>query len=309
MAEVIVRILLFKRVCPKDELTVDCITPDLFERILVFLAANYTVITLEDYFFKERNKFSKPLVILTFDNDYRDFIDYSLPLLKKYNMPATLFINSKIIEGQKPHWDHLLDILFLKTTKLTVERMPFSIDFDVASSWKNIAQRRKYGNELKYFLQWVPLDKRNKVIDFYSKQFDDVNDYKKLILSWEELLHVRNQGIVIGTHMSNNSQSKGVIENKQLEKELRESTLIMREKLGHSPAMVSFDAERNNSKVKNIIHIAGYKLGLAVGQNIYLPTRYGRYSVPRIKIKYQNFLLARLQINGIFSRAFSLFSK
>ncbi len=42
-------------------------------------------------------------VILTFDDGYRDFADFALPLLQKYDFPATLYVVSGLV-GATSRW-------------------------------------------------------------------------------------------------------------------------------------------------------------------------------------------------------------
>lgn len=61
--------------------------PNEFEEQIKFLTSNYQVSPLKDFF-----NFNKDSIAITFDDGYEDNFYYALPILKKYNCPATFFI-------------------------------------------------------------------------------------------------------------------------------------------------------------------------------------------------------------------------
>ena len=76
------------------------ISVEVFEQHLRYLGKYCNVINLTDYLRNEhsRNKLGRPVVVLTFDDGYDNFYTKVLPLLKKYELPATLFPALKFID-------------------------------------------------------------------------------------------------------------------------------------------------------------------------------------------------------------------
>ena len=75
------------------------VTPGTFEQHLQYLADGYNVISLEQVI--DQLKSAKPLpehaVVITFDDGYRDIYDNARPILARYKMPYTVFINPQQI--------------------------------------------------------------------------------------------------------------------------------------------------------------------------------------------------------------------
>ena len=70
------------------------ISVDIFEQHLRYLKTNCDVVSLDHYLknIEGEQELIKPLVALTFDDGYDNFYTKKfLPLLKKYDLPATLF--------------------------------------------------------------------------------------------------------------------------------------------------------------------------------------------------------------------------
>ncbi|MDD5618273.1 MAG: polysaccharide deacetylase family protein [Candidatus Omnitrophica bacterium] len=71
------------------------ITTTTFEKQMRFLKTNkYNVITLEEFarLLKEKKEISRNTVVITFDDGHLDNYQNAYPILKKYNLPATMFV-------------------------------------------------------------------------------------------------------------------------------------------------------------------------------------------------------------------------
>lgn len=101
-------ILLYHRISdPSADPIMLCVTPLCFENHLQFLKENYDVLPLSEL--------SQRLVdgtlkgneaAITFDDGYQDNLTYALPLLEKYDLPATIFVTtSKLGESASFKWD------------------------------------------------------------------------------------------------------------------------------------------------------------------------------------------------------------
>lgn len=89
------------------------ITPDTFERQMRFLKNNhYNVISLEalSRLIKEKKRIPSRTIAITFDDGYRDNYVYAFPVLKKYNLCATLFIIVNEVgrpQADRLNWDEI----------------------------------------------------------------------------------------------------------------------------------------------------------------------------------------------------------
>ena len=111
----IVRIFLFHRISPVRDVLWDPIDPDHFENILKYIIKKYSVLQLEDFFLNRYNqKFKKPIACIVFDDGYKDFINYALPILYKHKCPTSLYIVTECADKNIPPWTYVLDYMFLK---------------------------------------------------------------------------------------------------------------------------------------------------------------------------------------------------
>ncbi len=144
-------ILLFHRVAPFRDKMWDPMDTKLFESTLKYVKRNFNAISLNELLFDSPAYSAKPLAAITFDDGYRDFLDYSLPLLKKYNLPASLFVVTDCIEKNIPTWTYKVDYLFENSKKLELKNFAFPElpeEFK-KSHWKNNEERINYGKRIK----------------------------------------------------------------------------------------------------------------------------------------------------------------
>lgn len=80
-----------------------------FEKQVQFLSKNYTVVSLKDYF--ERNSSENNLCAITFDDGYLNNLTNALPILEKYNTPATFFITGMNEIGCDILWADYVNIV------------------------------------------------------------------------------------------------------------------------------------------------------------------------------------------------------
>lgn len=71
---------------------------DIFEKQIKWLNEYFNIILPEDTFAETID--NKPKLIITFDDGYYGVLKNALPILKKYNLPAVIFLNKKFINNK-----------------------------------------------------------------------------------------------------------------------------------------------------------------------------------------------------------------
>jgi len=84
-----------------------------FESHLQYLVENgYQLLTFSEAIsYLQSSAPQKKTAVITIDDGYNSFYRNGLPLLKKFNVPATLFINTETIGGDYMTWDELNDVV------------------------------------------------------------------------------------------------------------------------------------------------------------------------------------------------------
>ncbi|MFV1982139.1 MAG: polysaccharide deacetylase family protein [Thiohalomonadales bacterium] len=99
-----IRVLMYHRVT--DSLTYDQLTvsPSIFEKQMRYLSNNFNVISLDvavNSLLSDSSNSNS--VVITFDDGYLDNLENALPVLNKYNLPATIFVTTEFCDQTKSH--------------------------------------------------------------------------------------------------------------------------------------------------------------------------------------------------------------
>ncbi|MBO8240320.1 polysaccharide deacetylase family protein [Prochlorococcus marinus XMU1412] len=104
-------ILNLHRVDNNDKSAYPPLNPKIFESLIQFLLKNYeftSFLELEKDKFDKKKLPSKPKVILSFDDGYKDFINIAHPILLKYGIRSNQNIIPSCIDKQRPPFNVIL---------------------------------------------------------------------------------------------------------------------------------------------------------------------------------------------------------
>lgn len=113
------------------------LTQEQLTRVLTVLTPYYQFISLPEA--TEMLVGTRPLVpnglVLTFDDGYRNNLTFALPVLRRFNAPATIFLCTGNVTEQKPFWFDRLDYAIQSACHETISlsEIPELAEIDFAS--------------------------------------------------------------------------------------------------------------------------------------------------------------------------------
>ncbi len=198
------------------------IPADRFEEHLKILTRDWRPITLRELVEAVEAGRSLPArsVILTFDDGYRNFLTVALPLLRKFAVPATLFV---VTGSHERLWQDEIELAVEQTTAKGV----FWNGFDL--SLCSVDEKRRALMRIVPAFERLGPGRHRAIRDVLqqlvrSGAYDGDDD--RDLLSWEELTAVRNAGIELGSH----SDHHGPLTERLLE-EVENALLASRQEL------------------------------------------------------------------------------
>ncbi len=104
-------ILCYHRVLPGERVRSDvspnrglAVSVERFEEQMRHLSENYNVVSMDRMVEHVENGGKEFLVAVTFDDGYKDNFQYAYPILKKYGIPATIYVITRFLEGDTSMW-------------------------------------------------------------------------------------------------------------------------------------------------------------------------------------------------------------
>ena len=163
-----------------------------FEEIICFLKSKYELISAETLLdFHEGHIHIKNTCHITIDDGEKSFHSVMFPILKKYNVPATLFISPKIINENVNYWfQEILEFDQIILKKIIADVLKVSVD-----------RVRKFNANL--LLKTLPIQQILDIIRNYqiTTQTSATTSQNMTV---ENLLEVDQSGLIaIGAHTLN----------------------------------------------------------------------------------------------------------
>ena len=227
-----------------------------FVRLLEYLERRFHVVSLETFFRgqKEDADRSKPWCLLTFDDGWRDTYTTAYPWLKRFAMPATVFLATGSIEGRGGFWVEQLKRSW---------RIPSSRAQTKSVLSQLAGQNKCQVTDLEGIVEWLkhmPAEKRHSLLGqlLPSEENSDYSDEVDSMLTWNQVIEMSRNGVEIGAHtvshplLSNESDTT-------VERELRISKQTLEERLGKKVRAFAYPNGDWDERVRRRVEQVGYE--------------------------------------------------
>lgn len=285
---------LFHRVSPCRDVLWDPVDVKLFDKCISYIKKNFTIITVEDVLNPLENK---KYATISFDDGYKDNIEYALPILEKYKVKASFYIVTDCIDYNIPTWTYCLDFLFLNTQQ-KVLKLDFSfIDSSLKNAlFESAEQRISFAKKIKPALKKLQSKQRTQIINVIKDTFYDVQ-VPEMMMNWDDIKHLKSLGHHIGSHTVSHNMLGTMSNLNEVTYELEKSRSKIFEMLGHYPYTISYPIGSYNQNTIDISKNLGYKIGLAVKQDVYYVNKNNVFEIPRIELYNESWFKTKLRIN------------
>lgn len=142
----IVTVLNLHRVSPNTGSAYKAICPLFFDQLIGYLTKEFHICLFSNF---KKTKTNKPKLILSFDDGYKDFIDYAVPILEKHNVRVNQNVIPYCIETGLPPVNVLLQDFIGKAPTELLKKIPIEIDT------ANI-DRDKLGIKASFLIKYLP---------------------------------------------------------------------------------------------------------------------------------------------------------
>lgn len=297
-------IFLFHRVSPQRDKLWDPLSPERFDEILKYLKSKFEIHQVDNLLANNiPAKSKKPLASIVFDDGYKDYIEYALPILKNHNLSASMYVVTDCVDREIPPWTYVLDNAIANTKKNKIEidssLLPDKLKY---TSWKNEAEKISFAKKLKPFLKTVSNSTRENIYKQVIKSIDDVQLPQNLMMNWDEINEIKTAGTIIGSHTATHPLLAKIETESEIENELKLSTDKIKAHTGEFPLTISYPIGSFDERVKIIAKKTGFKFGLAVEQKAYESTKHNLFAVPRIELYNEPIFKTKLRINGTLEK-------
>jgi peptidoglycan/xylan/chitin deacetylase (PgdA/CDA1 family) len=226
-----------------------------------YLVKHFDVISLDDFVYHPKNKkLPRHVVIITFDDGFKDNYTQAYPILRKYGVPATFFLTTNSIGTNRWIWVEEI-IYMIRNTNQSEITVKFSNP--IKYSLRTQKERTSVILSLIPKLIRIKQSDREKIIASLRKDLKvsvPERFSQNFMLSWREIKEMQNGGMSFGAHTLTHP-SLTTIDEKLANIEVSKSKTDIEKKLGCSIIAFSypFGTKRDfNESTRDMLINSGY---------------------------------------------------
>lgn len=232
-----------------------------FEKQIKLLTKLYDVVSLEDIFSQRIKDRKRAKAVITFDDGYKCIYKYAFPILKKYKIPANVFLTVDAVESNQPIWSDLLScyIGFTKMNALELSIGENKFHFELTDRNRRLNSL----NQIKALLKGLQEAQKLLLLEEIKQKLDVDNPDNGILdmLSWDEIKEMSENNIYFGGH----TLTHPILTKITLEKakhEVLNSKEIIEKMIGRPVTTFAYpngQSDDFNSDIKKILSESGYK--------------------------------------------------
>ena len=283
-------ILCFHRILPDSQIDAKlnpnliglCYSEHNFDSLIFWISRNYKVVTLDQLILHLDSKSKEFVVCITFDDGYKDNLTYALPILEKYNVPATIYVTTNFIEKDTMIWWFEIWDIIVKNSYLDFRYKNEHFQFYI----NNYDQKCSTFFALKKLFLSIKTEQHLELLYKITNSFD-YKTYKNIFLNYSELIYLANHELItIGAHTSNHENLKNLKISELINEYINcklELESIIKYPVNHFAYPYGNSTEANNREYK-ILKMVGYHTGVTL-RSIYFSGNFSG-SLVRIPITF-----------------------
>lgn len=240
-------------------------SPERFEQHLDHLAARMTPVSIEQVLgaVADGKKLPKNAVLVTFDDADRSHLDVAMPLMRSRGIPGIVFVVAGLLDTDHPFWFDEVHSLAMNGGKAVGLADPTPAD-------------------LIRHLKRLPDEVRLRAVE-ELRSSASAPAPPSLQLRRNELRVLEGAGIAIGNH-SLTHPCMTTCSDEKIESEVFLSHKILSEALGHAPFAFSYPNGDCDSRVRDSLSRAGYKMAFLFDHGLSDPKLSRPLEISRLRV-------------------------
>lgn len=181
---------------------------------------------------------TRPFVVFTFDDAYRDNLHHALPILRKTQCPFTLYVPTALVDGVGEIWWQALEDIIAQQDAIAVTYLG-ETDYVPA---KTLAEKREAYDDLYWRMRAMPEPDRVQLIRALAQQYGmDLDAHcRELIMDWPELKTFAGEQLcTIGAHTVHHYEL-AKLPPAEARNEIEQSVRIIKAQFGIAPIHLSY---------------------------------------------------------------------
>lgn len=211
-------VLMYHRVLKDDDPYIPYIQPGMYVREssfasqLEFLTEHYQVVSLMqmlELIGTRQVSRHRQYCVITFDDGWLDNYQHAFPLLKRFSVPATIFLTAAFVGTNRFFWHEKVSKLFylarsrLADGALDANLLPGEGDADFAMLKRHVFSSEPSATAVDTAIETLkslPVTRIEQLVGELAAQLGINLENERTMLSWDEIAEMGRNGISFGSH-------------------------------------------------------------------------------------------------------------
>ena len=262
------------------------VKPETFERHMAYIKNNFEVLFLDDLVAKAMaGETIGRHCALTFDDGWRDNYTAAIPILKKYQLPVTIFLSTGYIGATKTFWPEELcqyleqiDLDLLKDDAAPDSWRYFT---SLITSYKSLGRECFFDQSIATLKRFTASE-REDVLN-YLRNMLNVRPLPRQMLNWDEARNMCQSGLVrFGAHTVNHE----LLDQVSLPRagtEIIDSRDEIERQLGSKVKIFAYPNGNHNPEIRQILAQNGFNAAVTTRKGL-IDHKLPLLEIPRIAL-------------------------
>jgi peptidoglycan/xylan/chitin deacetylase (PgdA/CDA1 family) len=235
---------------------------------MALLKAKFHIISLKTFlqYRNDKNELPSKTVVITFDDGWEDNYLYAFPIIRKYEIPATIFLTTEFIGTHRLFWpervsgmlNHLLKNVGVENNIpeffQVILRQKSSLTQEAPPDFSKIIEKMKILEAPERERLVAELERRDLKIETPDR-------LANRLMNWEQISEMNRAGIEFGAHGATH-RILTHLSIAEIREEVRISKKNIEEKLGIKIDTFAYPNGNYNEKIIEILQEDGFQLAV-----------------------------------------------
>lgn len=209
---------------------------------------------------------------ITFDDGYRNVVTVAFPILKRFGLPATVFLDTDIVDSGHIHWPDRVEQAIQSVTSgvIVIREQGRCESIRIDTPDRRINCIADLTNRMKAKTDEDRADMLAD-IEFQCPRQSFPQDNAE-VLSWEEIRKAIAEGLAFGSH----SETHAILTQydlNRIDREVVESRNVIQKQIDRPITAFSYPNGNNDDRSRRCVQEAGYRLAVTVESGLNPPGR------------------------------------
>lgn len=180
----------------------------------------------------------RSFVVLTFDDGYKDNLQYALPILRRHEAPFTLYVPTALVDGTGEIWWQAIEDIIARQDAIALSDSGETEYLDTRST----AKKQQAYDTLYWRMRKMPEADRVELMRSFATGYgyDLAQQCRDLIMDWQELHQLADDPLcTIGAHTVHHYELAKLGAD-QARSEMQQSAEVLLAQFGKRPAHISY---------------------------------------------------------------------